>query len=109
MRSHHHTHLNQMGWLREKNRTLTDLVNTILESFGMSYEFWGEAILTVNFVLNRVVIKNQDITPYEGWKGRKSIVNFLRTWGCLAKVNIPAPKKRKFGPKTVDCVFLGYA
>ena len=29
-------------------------------------------------------------------------------WGCLAKVNIPAPKKRKFGPNTVDCVFLGY-
>ena len=30
-------------------------------------------------------------------------------WGCLAKVNIPGPKKRKLGPKTVDCVFLGYA
>ena len=30
----------------------------------------GEA-LTANFVLNRVVIKNKDITPYKGWKGRK--------------------------------------
>ena len=29
--------------------------------------------------------------------------------GCLAKVNVPIPKKRKLGPKTVDCVFLGYA
>jgi hypothetical protein len=27
----------------------------------------------------------------------------------LAKVNVPISKKRKFGPKTVDCVFLGYA
>ena len=27
----------------------------------------------------------------------------------MAEVNIPAPKKRKLGPKTVDCVFLGYA
>ena len=27
----------------------------------------------------------------------------------MAKVNIPIPKKRKLGPKTVDCVFLGYA
>ena len=25
------------------------------------------------------------------------------------KVNVPIPKKRKLGPKTVDCVFLGYA
>ena len=32
----------------------------------------------------------------------------MRTWGCLAKVNVPITKKRKLGPKTVDCVFLGY-
>ena len=63
------------------------------------------------------MIKNKDITPYEGWKGRKPNINFCvhgvvwqkSTWGCLAKVNIPAPKKRKVGPKTFDCVFLGYA
>jgi hypothetical protein len=30
-------------------------------------------------------------------------------WGCLAKVNLPVPKKRKLGPQTVDCAFLGYA
>ena len=34
---------------------------------------------------------------------------FPRTWGCLAKVNVPINKKRKLGSKTVDCVFLGYA
>jgi hypothetical protein len=27
----------------------------------------------------------------------------------LAKVNVSISKKRKLGPKTVDCVFLGYA
>jgi hypothetical protein len=34
---------------------------------------------------------------------------FLRTWDCLAKVNLLEPKKRKLAPKTVDCSFLGYA
>jgi hypothetical protein len=29
--------------------------------------------------------------------------------GCLAKVNVPINKKHKLGPKTVDCIFLGYA
>ena len=33
----------------------------------------------------------------------------MRTWGCLAKVNVPINKRRKLGPKTIDCVFLGYA
>ena len=53
--------------------------------------------------------KNKDVARYEGWKGRKPNVIFLHTWGCLVKVNIPALKKRKLGPKTLDCVFLGYA
>jgi len=30
-------------------------------------------------------------------------------WGCLAKVMLPGPKKRKIGSKTSDCLFLGYA
>jgi len=30
-------------------------------------------------------------------------------WGCLAKVMLPDPKKRKIGSKTSDCLFLGYA
>jgi hypothetical protein len=36
-------------------------------------------------------------------------VSYLRTWGCLAKVNVQINKNRKLGPKTIDCVFLGYA
>ena len=43
--------------------------------------------------------------------GEEEIKSLLpvRTWGCLAKVNVPINKKRKLGSKTVDCVFLGYA
>ena len=29
-------------------------------------------------------------------------------WGCLAKVQVPILKRVKIGPKTVDCVFIGY-
>ena len=30
-------------------------------------------------------------------------------WGCLAKVMVPIPKRIKIGPKTIDCIFIGYA
>ena len=30
-------------------------------------------------------------------------------WRCLAKVMVPIPKKIKIGPKTIDCIFIGYA
>jgi hypothetical protein len=54
-------------------------------------------------------MKSKEKTPYEEWIGRKPSLSYLRTWGCLAKVNVPINKKRKLAPKTVDYVFLGYA
>ena len=60
-------------------------------------------------VLNRVPTKHKTMTPFEEWERKRLKLSYLRSWSCLAKVNIPIPKKRKLGPKTVDCVLLGYA
>nr|AAU44091.1 putative polyprotein [Oryza sativa Japonica Group] len=54
-------------------------------------------------------VKHKEVTPFEEWERKKLNLSYLRTWGCLAKVNVPIAKRRKLGPKTVDCVFLGYA
>ena len=81
----------------------------MLETSRLSKEWWGEAILTACHVLNRVPTKNKEITPFEEWEKKRINVSYLRTWGCLAKVNVPINKKRKLGPKTVDCIFFGYA
>ena len=64
--------------------------------------------MTSCHVLNKVLTKDNEITPYEKWAKRRKTLPYLQTWG-LAKVNEPIPKKRKLGPKTVDCVNLGYA
>uniref|UniRef100_A0A453CRN0 Uncharacterized protein n=1 Tax=Aegilops tauschii subsp. strangulata TaxID=200361 RepID=A0A453CRN0_AEGTS len=53
--------------------------------------------------------KHKTMTPFEEWERKRLKLSYLRTWGCLAKVNIPIPKKCKLGPKTVDCVLMGYA
>jgi hypothetical protein len=66
------------------------------------------ALLTLYHVLNRVPIKNKEKTSYEDWIGRKPLLSYLHTRGCLAKVNVLINKKRKLSSKTVDCVFLGY-
>ena len=46
------------GIAERKNRTLCDLVNAMLQSSGMSDYWWGEAVLTANYVLNRVPPRN---------------------------------------------------
>ena len=53
------------GVAERKNRTLTELVNAMLDIEGLSKEWWGEAILTACHVLIRVPTKNKEITPFE--------------------------------------------
>ena len=65
--------------------------------------------MTACHVLNHVSIKNKTINPFKEWEMKRLKLSYLRTWGCLVKVNVPISKKRKLGPKTIDCVFLGYA
>ena len=65
--------------------------------------------MTACHVLNRMPTKNKEITSFKEWEKKRLSLSYLRTWGCLAKVNVPINKKRKLRPKTVDCVFLGYA
>ena len=78
-------------------------------SSGLSQNLWQEAILSANFILNRVPHKKLNQTPYEVWKGWRPTYNYLKVWGCVAKSAAPSPKTTKIGPKTVDCVFIGYA
>ena len=40
---------------------------------------------------------------------KKSFYKYLRMWGCLAKSAVPPLKKVKIIPKTIDCIFIGYA
>ena len=76
-------------------------MNAMLISSGLPQNLWGEAILSANYILNKLPQKKLDKTPYELWKGRTPSYQILKVWGCLAKVAVPIPKKVKIGPKIV--------
>ena len=99
----------QNGVAERKNRTLKDMMNAMLISFGLPQNLWGEAILSANYILNKLPRKKTKKTPYELWKGKMPSYQFLKVWGCLAKVAVPNLKRIKIGSKSVDCVFIGYA
>ncbi|KAL0348559.1 UNVERIFIED_CONTAM: Retrovirus-related Pol polyprotein from transposon TNT 1-94 [Sesamum angustifolium] len=99
----------QNGVAERKNRTLKEMMNAMLLSSGMPENMWGEAVLSACYILNRVPHKKLDKTPYELWKGYTPNLNFLKVWGCLAKVAYPEHRKTNIGTKTFDCAFIGYA
>ena len=44
--------------------------------------FWGYALETAAFTLNRAPSKSVEMTPYELWFGKKPKLSFLKVWGC---------------------------
>nr|KAJ0203942.1 hypothetical protein LSAT_V11C500257960 [Lactuca sativa] len=55
----------QNGVAERKNRTLKEMVNSMLSYSGLSEGFWGEAMLTACYILNRTPNKRSKNTPYE--------------------------------------------
>ena len=68
--------------------------------------FWGYALETAAFTLNRAPSKSVETTPYELWFGKKPKMSFLKVWGCDAYVKKLQPEKLE--PKAEKCVFIGY-
>jgi len=66
-------------------------------------------MLTACFLRNWIPHKKTGKTPYELWKCYQPNMKYLRVWGCLAKVMLHDPKKKKIGSKTSDYMFLRYA
>ena len=84
-------------------------MSSLLVSASVPNNLWGESILSACHLQNRIPYKKTGKTPYELWKCHEPNLKYLKVWGCLAKVMLHDPKKRKIGSKTYDCMFIGYA
>ena len=96
------------GVAERKNKTLKEMMNSLLVSASAPNNLWGEAILFICHLQNRIPYKKTGKTPYELWKGHAPNLKYLKVWGCLSKVMLPDLKKRKIG-STFDCMFIEYA
>ena len=73
---------------------------------GLPLSFWGYALETVAFTLNRAPSKSVERTPYELWFGKKPKLSFLKVWGYVAYVK--KLQLDKLEPKSKKCVSIGY-
>ncbi|CAL9011929.1 unnamed protein product, partial [Prunus brigantina] len=83
-----------------------DMVRLMMSYTNLPVSFWGYALQTAAYLLNRVPSKSVPKTPYEMWFGRKPSLNHLKIWGCSAYV-----KKHdidKLDARSEMCRFIGY-
>ena len=73
----------QQNEIAEKNRTLKDMVNSMLISFGAPQNLWREALLTINYILNRAPQNKLDFIPFKLWHGRRLPTITSRCGGVL--------------------------
>ena len=53
------------GLEARKNRTLKEMMNSMLLRSSLSYNMWGEVVLYACYILNKVPHKKLDKTSYE--------------------------------------------
>ena len=82
------------------------MVHSMMSNSELPKSFWGYALETVVYLLNRVPSKSVDATPYEIWYGKKPILSYLRIWGCPAYVK--RIESDKLEAKSDKCLFVGY-
>ncbi|KAK1666315.1 hypothetical protein QYE76_054474 [Lolium multiflorum] len=94
------------GVSERRNRTLLDMVRSMMSLTDLPLSFWSYALETATFTLNRAPSKSVETTPYELWFNKKPKLSFLKVWGCEAYVKKLQPDKLE--PKAEKCVFIGY-
>lgn len=99
----------QNGVVERRNQTVVQMARSMIKAMGVPNRFWGEAVTTAVFILNRAPTKAvEGKTPYEAWYGERPTVNFFRTFGCVAHVKVVKPNLKKLEDRSVPMVFLGY-
>ncbi|KAA0049915.1 gag/pol protein [Cucumis melo var. makuwa] len=96
----------QNGVLERRNRTLLDMVRSMMSYAQLPSSFWGYAVETAVHILNNVPSKSVSETPFELWRGRKPSLSYFRIWGCPAHVLVTNPKNLE--PRSRLCQFVGY-
>jgi len=82
----------------------------MLQSKGLSLNYWAEAINCANYIINRTPTKFlKNITPEEAWSSIKPDMSHFRVFGSEAWAHIPDEKHKALEPKSEKCIFVGYS
>jgi transposase InsO family protein len=110
----HHQHTTpynpqQNDVVERQNETVVVTDRSMLKAKGLPGWFWGEAVNTVVYVMNRCPTKSVDgMTPFEAWHEKKSAVHHLRTFECIVYVRNTMPHLKKLKDRGRNMIFVGY-
>ena len=100
----------QNSIVERKNKTIMEMAHRMLEAKHFPNEYWGEAVATFVYIMNRCPIKSvKNKVPQEAWTGMNHSVSHLKIFGCVAYAHIPDELRRKLDKKGQKCIFVVYS
>ena len=94
------------GVAERRNRTLLDMVRSMMSRATLPISFWGYALETAAHILNLVHTKKVAKTASEMWSGTRPSLAHVKVWGCEAFFRREANDKLE--PRSEKCYFIGY-
>lgn len=99
----------QNGVAERKNRTIMNMVRSMLKAKNLPKELWGEAVSIAAYLLNRCPTKKlEKVTPEEVWSGFKPSLSHLRVFGSVAFRHISGQLRKKLDGKGEKMLLVGY-
>ena len=83
------------GVVEQRNRTLKDMVRSMVSHSSLPESLWGEALKTTTYILNRVSSKAVNKTPYELWTSKRPSIKHLHIWSCPVEAQPYRSHERK--------------
>lgn len=69
---------------------------------------WGEALITANYLQNRIISSCVPNTPFEMWENKKTYISNLQIFCSTTYALIPKEKLKKLDNRSQKLVFIGF-
>ena len=81
----------------------------MLKLAKLSKSFWGEAVKTVVYLINRSPLVPLDFDiPQRVWTRKDVSYSHLKVFGCKPFMHVPKEQRSKRDDKATLCIFIGY-
>ena len=95
--------------VEQANRTVVEMMRSMIHVQRLGHEFWAEAVCNVVYVRNWCPTKGMEgKTPEEAWSGRMRHPFHMRMFICVTYAKVLDQRQSKLDAKAVKCLFLGY-
>lgn len=97
----------QNGIAKRKNRSILNMVRSVLSGKKVPKIFWPEETMWCVHVLDRSpAAAVEGMTLEEAWSRTRPLVSNFRLFGRLAHTHIPKEKRKNLDDKSIKCVVL---